>query len=74
MLVSFYPIGAQEIKKRTIPEADARNNFELLLSNIYQESKKYNFGLKEDYVETVSKESWPDVKYILERRFVITDK
>ena len=40
-------------------------NLSKLSSAIYDDAKKNNFILKEDYVETVSNEIWPDYDIFL---------
>ncbi len=59
-------------ERPALTEADAQKSLSKLLYGVYQDAKAYNLTLKGDYVEAVSKEIWPDVKLILERRFVIT--
>jgi uncharacterized protein (DUF2141 family) len=73
-LVSITHDGSGEINKPTVSVSDAKKNLSDLSSAIYQDAKKYNFALKENYAESVSKEIWPDVRYILERRFVVVEK
>ena len=63
-----------EIKKPTISEPEAKKGLSSLLSGVYQDAKKYNLSFKEEDVEAISKQIWPDVRYIIERRYVITDK
>ena len=65
---------AEEQKKPSISETEAKKNLDGLLFGVYEDSKKYDFPLKEDYVKSVSSDIWPDVRYLLERRFVIIDK